>query len=103
MRCIVVADDLTGAMDAAGPLAARGLTTWTVVSPNDCDPAQVSGADMLSINAESRHLDAGTAQKRIRAIASRFIADRPEILFKKIDSTLRGNVVTETLALLDAC
>ncbi|HYL17539.1 MAG TPA: four-carbon acid sugar kinase family protein, partial [Burkholderiales bacterium] len=101
-RVIIVADDLTGAMDVAGPLAARGLSTLAVASVDGCTPQHLAGAEVVSINADSRHLSAQAAADRVRAILRELIHPDAEILIKKIDSTLRGNVVAETLAMLEA-
>jgi D-threonate/D-erythronate kinase len=101
-RVIIVADDLTGAMDVAGPLAARGLSTLAVASIDGCMPQHLAGAEVVSINADSRHLPAAAAADRVRAIVRKLIHPEAGILIKKIDSTLRGNVVSETLAMLEA-
>ena len=100
-RVIIVADDLTGAMDVAGPLAARGLDTLGVASVDGCTPRHLAGAEVVSINADSRHLSGQAAADRVRAILRELVHPDAEILIKKIDSTLRGNVVAETLAMLE--
>jgi uncharacterized protein YgbK (DUF1537 family) len=100
-RVLIVADDLTGAMDSAGPFAAAGVETWVVASPMQCDPASLHSARVVSVNTDSRHLSAAQAAARVREIAQRLGAGY-DILFKKVDSTLRGNVVAETIALMQA-
>jgi uncharacterized protein YgbK (DUF1537 family) len=101
-RLIIVADDLTGAMDVAGPLAARGMSTWAVASVGGCTRATLPAAEVVSINADSRHLSEERAAQRVRSVVRDLIDPDCEILIKKIDSTLRGNVVVETLAMLEA-
>lgn len=101
-RVLIVADDLTGAMDSAGPFAAAGVETWVVASPMQCDPASLRSACVVSINTDSRHLPAAQAAARIRETARHLGADGFQVIIKKIDSTLRGNVVAETLALMEA-
>ena len=101
-RVVIVADDLTGAMDVAGPLAARGLRTRAVASIAGCTPQHLAGAEVVSINADSRHLSPDAAARRVRDILRELVHPDAEILIKKIDSTLRGNVVAETLAMLEA-
>jgi D-threonate/D-erythronate kinase len=101
-RVVIVADDLTGAMDVAGPLADRGLTTFAVATPEGCSPADLEGGAVISINADSRHLSASEAARCMHRVASELVDARAEILIKKIDSTLRGNVVAETLAMMEA-
>jgi uncharacterized protein YgbK (DUF1537 family) len=101
-RLIIVADDLTGAMDVAGPLAARGLPTWVVASASGCTLATLPAAEVVSINADSRHLSEERAAQRVRSAVRELVHPDTEILIKKIDSTLRGNVLVETLAMLEA-
>src|SRR4051794_18373465 len=101
-RVVIVADDLTGTMDVAGPLADRGLSTLAVASHEGCKPAELETGAVISINADTRHLSPSDAARRIHRITSELVDAGAEILIKKIDSTLRGNVVSETLAMLEA-
>ncbi|HWH46181.1 MAG TPA: four-carbon acid sugar kinase family protein [Burkholderiales bacterium] len=102
-RVLIVADDLTGAMDSAGPFAETGVETWVVAAPMDCDAAMIAHARVVSINTDSRHLSAAQAATRVRDIVRRLDHQAFDVVVKKIDSTLRGNVVAETLALLETC
>jgi uncharacterized protein YgbK (DUF1537 family) len=54
----------------------------------------------VSVNTDSRHLPAAQAAARLRDIVQR-LPGTFDVVVKKIDSTLRGNVVAETLALLE--
>jgi uncharacterized protein YgbK (DUF1537 family) len=101
-RVVIVADDLTGAMDVAGPLADRGLATLAVASPESCSPADIANCDVVSINADSRHLKPNKAAQVMHVIAAQLLDQHAQIVIKKIDSTLRGNVVAETLAMMDS-
>jgi len=101
-QLIVVSDDLTGAADVAGPFASRGLRTWVVAYVEGCAAQQLAHADVVSVNAETRQLSAGQARERVRALVREQIHPDSEILIKKIDSTLRGHAVAETLAMLEA-
>src|SRR3954466_9481969 len=101
-RVVIVADDLTGAMDSSGPFAARGIKTWVVAMPMRCDPALLESARVVSVNTETRHLPATEAAARVREIVRHLGCERFNVVVKKIDSTLRGNVAAETLALMDA-
>ncbi|MEE8046868.1 MAG: four-carbon acid sugar kinase family protein, partial [Dehalococcoidia bacterium] len=51
----IFADDLTGALDAAAPFAARGYRT--VVSSTWELPQGAAGAEVVSINLGTRHMD----------------------------------------------
>ncbi len=101
-RVLIVADDLTGSLDAAGPFAQQGLATMVVAQPLDSDANAVSDARVVSINTDSRHLGADAAADRVERCVRHFARQRFDIVFKKIDSTLRGNVVAEVGAAMTA-
>jgi len=92
---LVVADDLTGAADCAIAFAKRGLHTtvrWRG------EPAAAAEA-VLSYDANSRNLPAAEAASRHAEVLSAL--HRPGTrLFKKIDSTLRGQPMAELAATL---
>jgi len=98
----IIADDLTGTLDVAGPFAARGQPTFAVVNDEGCSPEEFAGAAVVSINSASRHLPAEAAAARVRRICERLCTPAGEVVIKKIDSTLRGNVAVETLAAIHA-
>ena len=94
MRLAIIADDLTGAMDAAAPFAERGLAVRLVLS---ADTAPLPhGIDVVAFETNSRHLPPEEAA----AAVARSVAALPPAtpLFKTIDSTLRGAVVEEIRA-----
>ncbi|MCG7600026.1 four-carbon acid sugar kinase family protein [Halomonas sp. McH1-25] len=96
----IVADDLTGAMDAAAPFARRGARTSVVIALEHLAEVIDQGSlpDVLAINTESRHLPADQAARRVATAFGQLLPLTPRVLFKKVDSTLRGNVVAECLA-----
>ena len=102
-RVLIVADDLTGSFDTAGPFAQQGLTTMVVAQPLDSAAEVVSNARVVSINTDSRHLEPAVAADRVERCVRHFAGQRFDIVFKKIDSTLRGNVAAETMALMNVC
>jgi uncharacterized protein YgbK (DUF1537 family) len=93
LRWIILADDRTGAADAAVAFARRGYDTvvrWGA-------PAPVDGAAVLAIDLDSRTAAASAAASRHGDAVRRY--DRPgQTLFKKIDSTLRGHPAAEMAA-----
>src|SRR5688500_4860627 len=93
-RWAIIADDLTGAADAA---AAYGPThTSSVILDVDCTWPE---AEILSINTESRYLAAEKAASAVTSAVGRALAQDRRV-FKKIDSLLRGNVGAEVAATL---
>ncbi len=90
----IVADDLTGAMDSSGYFASLGFSTVVVLDPNFSDDAAV-----LVITTNSRAEAPEVARKRVRQ-AMRGMAGR--VVYKKIDSTLRGNIGEELQVAVEA-
>ena len=88
---VVLADDATGALECASVLAGLG---FDVALTLDAEPQLCSG--ILVADTESRHLLAADAGRRIGRWPERTAA----AIFKKTDSTLRGNIAAELLALL---
>ena len=87
LACLLIADDLTGACDAAVQFALRGLPARVSLDPAD----KAGQTDVLAISTESRDSDLGSFRHSLERVQHL----RPLILFKKIDSTLRGNVGPE--------
>jgi D-threonate/D-erythronate kinase len=100
----IQADDLTGACDTAAPFAVRGLATLVVVQDGDGHvpaPGSDPGADVLVIDTETREQPAEIARERTRRAGGLLRARQPAVLYKKVDSTLRGQVGAELDGMLD--
>ena len=57
-------------------------------------------AEVLAIDADTRYLDPNAAAKKVSDLLRQHSASHPQIVFKKVDSTLRGNVAHELGAAL---
>lgn len=101
---LIVADDLTGAADSAVAFATAGLPTQVFFAGPDGTAEIVTSegaaGGVLALDTDSRRLDPAAAHRAVAAAATRAPAAR--FRMKKIDSTLRGNVRPETLALMGA-
>ncbi|WP_186050757.1 four-carbon acid sugar kinase family protein [Burkholderia gladioli] len=91
---LIVADDLSGAADCAIAFAAAGRRT--VVSLEASAPARP--AAVLAVDTDTRRLAPAEAARRA-ADAWRAQRAPGRRLYKKIDSTLRGNWAAEVAAL----
>lgn len=98
LECLLLADDLTGACDAAVHFAARGHLTSAAASL-DCE---VRGARVWAVNTESRDLGCAAIERLMAKASAGLPIGRATVIFKKIDSTLRGNAGMETMAALAA-
>ncbi len=93
MRCLLIADDLTGACDAAVQFRRRGARTRVALNPD------AEACEVLALSTDSRGLGTIAAEARIRAVAERARAWAPEVIFKKVDSLWRGDQAAE----IEAC
>lgn len=94
-RWLILADDLTGAADTAIAFARAGWTAavgWGGTPPD---------AAVLAIDADSRRLAPAAAAARHAGLLDRHRPGR-DGLFKKIDSTLRGQPAAELAGTLAA-
>src|SRR5919199_5928769 len=98
LRAAVVADDLTGAADSGVQLARSGYRTAVAFRGASIPPTE--DLDAVAADTDSRPLPAGFAAKRVLE-AGRAVRDA-RIVYKKIDSTLRGQVPAELAAALKA-
>ncbi len=92
----VAADDLTGAMDTGHEFAARGHPTFVTVRGDASVPAD---AGVLVADTESRYDSPDAAA---RAVYDALDGHEADVVYKKVDSTLRGNLVAEVDAAVDA-
>ncbi len=92
---LVLADDLTGAADAAVALARHALTAEVVLH---ADGVAHAGADVVALDLDTRRMTARMAARTV-AHAVAVTATSRRRLFKKIDSTLRGHIGAELAAL----
>jgi uncharacterized protein YgbK (DUF1537 family) len=91
----IIADDLTGAGDAGAPFAARGYSTCIWLQGH----APTTRCEIPVFETSSRHLAPAEAYARVRT-ALTFAPGRR--IFKKLDSTLKGNILAELEAIRDA-
>ncbi len=96
----VIADDLTGACDASVAFAAEGFATRVVLA---LDAEAVRDAALTVVSTDSRDLAPSEAATKV-AEACRWMREHGiTLLYKKIDSVLRGNIEGEVEAAMRAC
>jgi 4-hydroxythreonine-4-phosphate dehydrogenase len=96
-KLLILADDLSGAADCASACVSYGLRA--VVSFNELKHHLDS--EVLSIDCNTRPLSPTEAAARItRVMQSSHLRPSERILFKKVDSTLRGNIASELKTVL---
>jgi D-threonate/D-erythronate kinase len=93
MRVAIVADDLTGAADTAVEFTAPGRRVQVALGV-----PFGSGADVLSVDIDSREVAPADAARRVATAVRSLASEAPGLWYKKLDSTLRGNVAAELTA-----
>ena len=91
----ILADDLTGALDAAAPFAARGLSTFVSSSG---EMSALPESQVVSVNADTRRLELSEAVDRISDLTGKLASQGRQVNYAKIDSTLRGHPGAEITA-----
>jgi 4-hydroxythreonine-4-phosphate dehydrogenase len=94
---LIFADDLTGAIDCGMACVNAGLSTSVSLGLS----SNGLMIDVLSVDADTRSLPASAAVERLRQLIQVHAADPAVLLFKKIDSTLRGHLGPELGAVLE--
>lgn len=92
LRLAVVADDLTGALDAGAPFADRGLRVRVATDPSTLALA-LDGAEVVAVSTRSREIAPAAARDAVGRLLAGLPPGVP--LFKKVDSRLKGNIAAE--------
>ncbi len=93
-EALAIADDLTGAFEVGAILAGMGVRSLVTL---DEEHAPVDGG-VLVVDSETRHATPRQAREWHRRVAARWAGP----IFKKTDSTLRGNIGAEFSGLIEA-
>jgi uncharacterized protein YgbK (DUF1537 family) len=92
---IVIADDLTGAAEIAG-IGLRYHLTVEIMTKLETD----SQADLWVIAANTRSVAETEAKKITSELSKQLLALKPTLIYKKIDSVLRGHILVEITEIL---
>ena len=103
MKRLVIADDLTGANDTGVHFLSGNEKVEVVIDSGffSSQPPDYS-VDTLVINTGTRNASPQEAARKVKEHVEQFLTYAPKEIYKKIDSTLRGNVGAEIDALMDA-
>ena len=100
-KIIVIADDLTGANDTAVQFSKRNLRTL-VVTNKDNIYKSLEHCDVLAIDTESRADSSDAAYKKVFDMGKLLNDKKIKYVYKKMDSTLRGNPGAEIAGIMDS-
>ncbi len=97
---VIIADDLTGALDCSVVFAGNGRRVDVVTAPRHAARVLDNPADVVAVNTGSREIGADEAGERVRAVVETLAPLAPRFWIKKIDSRLKGHLVAETAPML---
>jgi hypothetical protein len=89
----VLADDMTGAAEIAGAALSFGLSAEIQI-----DSWRASENDVVIVDSNTRACEPAVAAQRLREITRALMAREPDLIYKKVDSVLRGSVGEELRA-----
>lgn len=98
LRIGLVADDLTGACDSALPFLSGG-TVQVGLWPRVPETAAEVATGCLAVSTESRDAPAEVSRQRSREATNRLAT--VDLLYRKLDSMLRGNPLADVQGVLD--
>jgi uncharacterized protein YgbK (DUF1537 family) len=94
VKIVVIADDLSGAAEVAGIASRYGLNSEVHVGN-----LSNSHADVLVVDADSRSQLDRVAYSKISDLGRQACLFHADLIYKKVDSMLRGPVLAELIAL----
>jgi len=97
-RVIVTADDFTGSNDTGVQLVKHGYSAITLTDTKQIKKYE-DVADALVIDTETRSIPAASAYEKLKEVSNLVGEYGEAVVYKKIDSTLRGNIGAEVRAL----
>jgi D-threonate/D-erythronate kinase len=100
-KILVVADDLTGAVDTGVQFSRRNLKTVVITGKNTMHKS-LTDFDVLVVDTESRFDDWKAAYKKAYETGIKAGSENIKYIYKKIDSTMRGNAGAEIAGLMDS-
>ena len=94
---VVITDDFTGAAEIAGLVLAKGLTAAI-----ETRTVHATACDVLVIATNMRSIGRVAASQESARLTTELMALRPAMIFKKVDSVLRGHIGPELGAMMAA-
>lgn len=101
-QCVVIADDLTGANATGVLLKKMNYNAYTVMNAERIELSTLADCDCVLYPTDSRGVEAQIAYNRVYNVCGLLKNEQVKVYSKRIDSTLRGNLGSETDAMLDS-
>lgn len=98
IKFLIIADDFTGANDTGVQIKKHGLPANVFLDMDDFSGTHGS----IVFDTESRVIPAEQAYNKVKAVLQEALKQNDyEFLYKKVDSTLRGNIIAEVKAMVE--
>jgi uncharacterized protein YgbK (DUF1537 family) len=94
-RCLIIADDFTGANDTGVQLVIRGIETNVILDGKDITDVNIS----YVLDTETRNMNSELAYRCVKDKLIGICFNDFDLIYKKVDSTLRGNISSELKAI----
>ena len=91
----VIADDLTGANDTGVQFTKKGYNTKVSIFNKQLAIIIPDNLDVFVVDTETRELKSKIAREKLKSILKKLNINKNDMIYKKVDSTLRGNVSDE--------
>jgi len=101
-HCLIIADDLTGALDSAVAFAGAGRRVVVARRLAALPAVLRNEPDIVAVNTQSREIPAEVALARMDEVARMLDLAALPMVMKKVDSRLKGNVAAEIASLARA-
>lgn len=101
IHCAIIADDLTGANATGALFRKMNLKAYTVMNMERIELTTISDCDCILYPTDSRSVQPEIAYNRVYNVCRLLKNKNIMVYSKRIDSTLRGNLGSETDAMLD--
>jgi 2-keto-3-deoxygluconate permease len=100
-KLLIVADDFTGANDTGVQFSKIGLRSMVIINKTHISKS-LKECDVLIVDTESRFDDKETAYRKAYETGKISKANHIKYYYKKLDSTLRGNIGAEISGMMDS-
>jgi len=97
----IIADDLTGANDTALQFKLNGAET-NILLNSEIQKETSHCSQAWAVSTESRNVEPAAAFSKVKEAVKLLVDElNPDYFYKKIDSTVRGNIPVEIMSILD--
>jgi len=100
LTCLIIADDFTGACDSGLQFVRAGFSARVFSGPPE--KLEAPTMDVIVCNTESRNSDTDRARQLVTSACQPLRALQPSVLYKKVDSTIRGNLGSEIETVMES-